>query len=76
MNDLSYVPQEKLRRLIAETEDTLAELKSEMDRRDEAAQHREIDRLDEHMKNAELSLATIRDFFRYLVGEVRGRDQS
>lgn len=73
MNQLKHIPEEKLRRLIDETETTLGELRSEIDRRDEAAQHREIDRLEEHMKNAELSLETIRDFFRHLVEEMRGK---
>lgn len=73
MNQLKHIPEEKLRRLIDETETTLGELRSEIDRRDEAAQHREIDKLEEHMKNAELSLETIRDFFRHLVEEMRGK---
>ena len=44
-----------------------------MERRDEADQTREIDNLEEHMKNAELSLQTIRDFFRHLVEDMKSR---
>ncbi|MGF1474769.1 MAG: hypothetical protein ACFB6S_04310 [Geminicoccaceae bacterium] len=56
-----------LRSLIDQTEGTLSELKGELDRRDELAQHQEIDKLETHMKNAELSLQTIRDFLAYLL---------
>lgn len=76
MPDLSFVPHDKLKRLVAETEETLTDLKRELDRRDEAAQAREIEHLDEHLKDAELSLQTIRDFFRYLVEEMRSTDKS
>ncbi|MFV0474988.1 MAG: hypothetical protein ACK5MQ_12415 [Pikeienuella sp.] len=72
MSDLTYVPREKLVGLINETENTLAELKSELDRREEAGQLREIDRLDEHMESAVISLETIRDFCRTVIEELRG----
>lgn len=66
MTDVSIMPEAKLRALIAETEETLSELKSELENREEAKQSQEIDNLDEHFRNAELSLQTIKDFFRYL----------
>ena len=69
MSDIKIMPKDKL----GDTEETLAELKAEMERRDEADQTREIDNLEEHMKNAELSLQTIRDFFRHLVEDMKSR---
>lgn len=66
MTDVSLLPADKLRTLISETEETLHQLKSELEVREEAAQDHEIEKLDEHFKNAELSLTTIRDFFRFL----------
>ncbi|GGE16674.1 hypothetical protein GCM10011360_01810 [Primorskyibacter flagellatus] len=73
MSDIKIMPKDKLRALIGDTEETLAELKAEMERRDEADQAREIENLEEHMKNAELSLQTIRDFFRHLVEDMKSR---
>lgn len=68
---LKTLPVEALRVLVSETEETLAEIKEEIERRENQAQSREIEHLDVHMKNAELSLATIRNFFRYLRDELR-----
>lgn len=73
MNNLTHVPSEKLRNLIAETESTLTELKAEMDRRDEAAQFREVDRLSEHMEAAVVSLQTVRDFYRKVIEELKAK---
>lgn len=73
MSDLKIMSKDKLNALIGETEDTLAELKAEMDRRDEADQQREIENLDEHLRNAELSLRTIKDFFRFLVDDMKNK---
>lgn len=67
MTDVSLLPEEKLRALIAETEETLGALKEELENREENRQAHEIENLEEHFKNAELSLATIKDFFRYLM---------
>ncbi len=75
MSDYSTLPAEKLKRLMEETEQSLIELRQEMDRRAEAAQGKEIDRLDEHMRSAELSLTVIKDFFRYLSNEARPGDK-
>lgn len=68
---LKVLPKEKLAALIGETESTLNDLKAEMERRDDVNRGHEIDKLDEHLKNAELSLQTIRDFVRYLVDDMR-----
>lgn len=67
MTDVSEMPEAKLRKLIADTEETLRELKAELEHREEDDQADEIDRLEEHFQSAELSLQTIRDFFRYLM---------
>lgn len=69
--ELKTLPTEALRKLVLETEETLADIKEEIERRENAAQAREIEYLDVHMKNAELSLETIRNFFRYLRDELR-----
>lgn len=63
---LQMMSMDKLKNLLHETEGTIVELKAEIERRDAVMQHDEIEHLEEHMEKAELSLATIRDFFRYL----------
>lgn len=71
MDDTRSLSSAKLSSLIVETEAALTELKQEMARRDEAAQHAEIDRLEEHMANCENGLCSVRDFFRFLITEMR-----
>ena len=69
--ELKVITTGNLRALIEDTEDTLGELKAELERREENDQHGEIDDLDNHFKNAELSLKTIKDFFAYLMEDMR-----
>lgn len=69
MSDLQVMTNERLHKLIAATQETLNELKDEVERRQEVAQEREIHDLDRHMENAELGLEKIRDFIAMLVGE-------
>jgi len=72
MQKIKSMTEESLRKLVDETEATLASLKAELERRDEAAQEREIANLDNHMKSAELSLKSIRDFLAYIKEEISG----
>ncbi|MEO1687185.1 MAG: hypothetical protein AAFU61_04695 [Pseudomonadota bacterium] len=71
MTDPRIISRDKLQSLIDETESSLAELKEEMERREDADQHREIDRLEEHLASAENGLRSVRDFFRMLVEDFR-----
>lgn len=71
MSDFQIMPKAKLKAVIADTEETLAELKAELQRREEAAQEAELEHLDVHFRNAELSLQSIRNFFVYLRDEMR-----
>ncbi|QDV13983.1 hypothetical protein CA51_38750 [Rosistilla oblonga] len=73
MSDLPRMSIKSLRELIAKTELTLDELKTELHHREEAAQDSEIDHLEDHMKHAEISLQSIRDFFVILINECRSR---
>ena len=66
MSNLQVLTNERLNRLIEETQETLNQLKQEVDRREQVQQEHEILDLDNHMKSAELSLATIRNFINYL----------
>jgi hypothetical protein len=71
MTDFHILTTERLRKLVAETEATLAELKDELERRETLNQTQEIAHLENHMKSAELSLTTIRDFISFLVNDMR-----
>lgn len=68
---LKHMSMDGLKKLVQDTEETLVDIKEEIARRESASQEREIENLDVHMKNAELSLETIRNFFRYLREEMR-----
>ena len=69
MNDLQIkvLTNARLNKLIEETQETLNELKEEVGRREKVQQEHEIMHLDNHMKSAELSLTTIRNFINYLL---------
>ena len=76
MNELKTLSNDNLRVLISQTEDTLAELRAELDLRDARAQERELDNLDHHMESAALNLKSIQDFLRYLIEEARSSRHS
>jgi len=69
MDNIKVMTSERLNKLVADTQETLIELKNEVERREEAQQGREIDGLDAHMDSAELSLAKIKDFVAMLLNE-------
>lgn len=70
MNNLNILTTDRLRKLIRETEETLIELKTELERREQLNQDQEIEHLERHMKNAELSLTTIRNFLDFLMDDM------
>lgn len=69
MSNLQILSTERLNKLIIETQNTLDELKHEVERREARSQEHEIAHLDSHMKSAELSLTTIKNFIAYLIDE-------
>jgi hypothetical protein len=73
MDNLKVLTTERLNNLIEETQNTLNELKQEMGRREVAQKEHQIMDLDNHMKSAELSLASIRNFIHYLLEESKKR---
>ena len=74
MTELSTLTSAKLHELVDDTEATLKELRTELKRRDEAAQERELEHLDKHMRSAELSLESIKAFMKHLAAEIRHND--
>lgn len=71
MDNLNILTTDRLRKLIRKTEETLIELKTELERREQLNQDQEIEHLEHHMKNAELSLTTIRNFLDFLMDDMR-----
>ena len=71
MNNLNILTTERLRKLVRETEETLVELKAELERREQLNQNQDIEHLENHMKSAELSLTTIRNFLDFLMDDMR-----
>lgn len=69
MTNIKVMTNERLNKLIAETQETLTELKEEVERREVAQQNREIDNLDAHLETAELSLEKIKSFIALLLRE-------
>ena len=69
MNNLNVLTNERLSKLINETQETLDELKKEVERRYQVQQEHEILDLENHMKSAELSLTSIRNFIKYLMDD-------
>ncbi len=67
MSNFQGLTTERLNKLINETQQTLDELRHEVGRREQVQKQNEILDLDSHMKSAELSLTTIRNFINYLV---------
>jgi len=69
MTNIKVMTNERLNKLIADTQETLTELKEEVERREAAQQNREIDNLDKHLETAELSLQKIKSFIAMLLAE-------
>ena len=74
MEEFESYSDKSIRRIIAETESTLGELKAELKRREESAQRVQIQNLEEHMKEAEFSLKGIKNFISFLIRECRSQD--
>ncbi len=74
MEEFESISDTSIRKIIAETESTLSELKAELKRREEAAQHIQIQNLEEHMSEAEFSLKGIKNFIAFLIRECRSQD--
>ena len=67
MTNFKVMTTERLRALLDDTQVTLNELRTELDRREQLEQHQEIEIIDQHIESAENSLVSIKEFFRYLL---------
>lgn len=76
MANVNVLTTERLKTLIADTEGTLKQLTIELERRELLHQENAIENLEEHMKDAELSLDTIRQFLAYLANDLKTESKS
>ena len=72
-NNFQTLTNERLQKLIVESEQTLQDLKQELEKREQVSQSREVANIEHHMQSAELSLKTIRDFLAFLSQDLRDR---
>ena len=72
-NNVQILTTDRLRKLISESEQTLYELKTELELREQRSQSQEVANLEHHMQSAELSLKTIRDFLTFLSQDLHSR---
>jgi hypothetical protein len=73
MNTIQTLTNDRLQKLIDETQNTLNELKQEVTRRNALEQEHQIMDLENHMKSAELSLTTIKNFIDFLVKDSKSK---
>ncbi|MCF2948527.1 hypothetical protein L0668_10450 [Paraglaciecola aquimarina] len=69
MPNVNQLSTERLRALITDTESTLKRLLIELENRQFIEQENQIQHLEEHIKGAELSLSTIRDFLALVIAQ-------
>jgi C4-type Zn-finger protein len=74
MTDINVLSTERLRALITDTEGTLKQLSAELEMRVFLEQENEIEKLEEHMKMAELSLDSIRQFLSLIINDLKGKE--
>ncbi len=70
--DLKNISLDDLKKMIEETEALLIDLRHEMVRRIEAAEHQEIDRLEVHLQDTGHRLHHLREFLTAVLADLRG----
>ena len=76
MTQIKNLSTQRIRQLINQTSTILVELTNELDRREQAQQEYEIEDLEGHMTNAEVSLQTVRDFISCLTTDLKSAKQT
>lgn len=71
-SNVAMKSNDEIELLIKETEDTLQALMSELKRRQNDELHKDIDNLEEHLKNADTSFKSLKDFIAMALKEIRG----
>lgn len=71
-HSVSMKTNEEIEILIEETEETLQVLMDELKKRRDKRLHKDIDNLDEHLKNADISFKSLKDFIAMALKEMRG----
>lgn len=71
-SNVAMKSNDEIELLIKETEDTLQALMSELKRRQNDELHKDIDNLEEYLKNADTSFKSLKDFIAMALKEIRG----
>lgn len=70
-NAVSNMSTDELETLATETQETLDALMNELKKRQAEKQHSEIDNLEEHLQNADISFKSLKDFIAMALKEIR-----
>lgn len=71
-NTVSAMSSDELETLASETQETLEALMGELNKRRAKKMHGDIDNLEEHLKSADTSFKSLKDFIAMALREIRG----
>lgn len=71
MNDLRRMSKEDLERMMQETETCIQDIRAELERRQQQAQHEAIDSLELHLERAQVNWRDVKEFFQQVLNELR-----
>lgn len=71
-HNVSLKTDAEIELLIKETEETLQSLMTELKKRQEDVQHKDIDDLENHLEHADISFKAIKNFIAMALKEIRG----
>lgn len=73
---LQLVSRAQLEDILEEHEKIVAEIRAELKRRREQAQHEEVDHLEKHMEDARIKFADLKLFLMEVLAELRGEKKT
>jgi hypothetical protein len=71
MNDWQKTSTEELEQMIRETEQCLGDIRLELERRRQQAQHEAIDKLEVYLRESEVNWSDVKAFFQSVLQELR-----
>ena len=73
---LQLVSRAQLEEILEEHEKIVVEIRAELKRRREEAQHEEVDHLEKHMEDARIKFADLKAFLMEVLAELRGEKKA
>jgi len=71
MDDLSRLSKEELQAILDETEQHIADIRSELKHREEREQHQAVDALELHLERSKVNWGEVKAFFQQVLAELR-----